>query len=276
MRPIPMLRSATLSCVVAAESLAAQTLRGRVLDEDTEQPITSAFVVLLDADDRRRDSVLTDAAGVFVFRPQGPGHYRVLARRLGYVRTTTPPLKLKAAETLTVDFLIASAANTLTPVKVLARRGARGPRLQGLEMRNFGARYISRDRINPYRRGARNFADLLRHQNIPGLRIVEDFRGDLCVTVPRSKGQCLDLYLDGSPMSGASVLDPLTIERMVVILPTEAAMRYGMHAPNGILMIYSSRGLPQAEEQPLAAKDDPTDDEPVSPASRPSGRQREL
>ena len=248
MCPIPRLRVVALFGVLAAEPLTAQTLRGRLLDEDTERPIHSAYVILMDADNKRRDSVFTGASGVFLFRIQHPGRYRVGARRIGYEGTTTPPLKLKPGETLMMDFLITSTATKLTPVNVTARRRARVPRLQGLELRSFGARYVSRDQIRPAMNGARHFGDLLRRQNIPGLQITEDYRGELCVTVPRSQGRCLNLYLDGSPMRGAVVLDPRTIDRMVVINPAEAAMLYGMHAANGILMIYSSRGLPQAEE----------------------------
>jgi hypothetical protein len=245
MRPIPRLPAAALCGCLAAQSLAAQTLRGRLLDDNTERPIEAAFVILMDDDDTRRDSVFTDSTGAFLFRTPKPGHYRVTARRVGYERTTTPALKLKRGETMMVDFLIGAAVTKLAPVKVTARRGGR---VQGREVGDFGARYVSREDIRPRMRGARHFGDLLRWQNIPGLRISERSWGELCVTMARSSAGCMDVYLDGSPMSGAHALNPLSIDRMVVILPQEAMVLYGSQARRGVLLIFSRRGLPTGDE----------------------------
>jgi Carboxypeptidase regulatory-like domain len=250
MRSIPKLPFVAVCGVLAADALAAQTLRGRLLDDNTEQPIRAAFVILLDDGGMHRDSVITDSTGKFLFHAGAPGHYRIKARRMGYAGTTTPPLKIKAGETLMVDFLIEAIATRLTPVEVTARkRRDDGERLQGLHMREFGQRYVSRQEIRPRTRGARNFSDLLRWQNIPGLQIREGAMGDLCVTVTRSTSGCMDVYLDGSPMSAAHTLDPLTIDRMVVVLPQEAMQLYGSQADKGILLIFSSRGLPTRPER---------------------------
>jgi hypothetical protein len=62
---------------------AQDEIRGRVVDEGTEQPVAGGAVLLLDAAGRRVHGVLTDAAGNFVLRVPGPGTYRLRAEMIG-------------------------------------------------------------------------------------------------------------------------------------------------------------------------------------------------
>ena len=73
-----------LLATLLALPLDAQTVRGRVVDAETGQPIAGAVVALADAQGARADAVLTRADGAYTVRAPAAGAYRVTAERVGY------------------------------------------------------------------------------------------------------------------------------------------------------------------------------------------------
>ncbi|HEX2190954.1 MAG TPA: carboxypeptidase regulatory-like domain-containing protein, partial [Longimicrobiaceae bacterium] len=80
--------------------LAAQTVRGSLTGEDTGQPVSGAHVLLRDAQGRVVASANTDASGGFLLRAPAEGSYTLVAERIGYVSTASPPLRLAAGQTV--------------------------------------------------------------------------------------------------------------------------------------------------------------------------------
>lgn len=110
-----------LLLLCALDPLGAQTLIGRVVDDDSGAPVADVEVRLVDSDGnptgQRRLSGIT---GGFVFLDLDPGSYRLHASRLGYRETTGPFVDLQAGDSVEVDFRIAAEAVLIEPLTVTA------------------------------------------------------------------------------------------------------------------------------------------------------------
>lgn len=73
-----------LLSLVFALPLGAQTVRGRVVDVQTGQPVAGFVVTLTDAQGARHEAVITRADGEFVLRGPAAGRYTLVAERSGY------------------------------------------------------------------------------------------------------------------------------------------------------------------------------------------------
>lgn len=89
-----------LLALLPGRPLAAQTIRGELVEETLQAPIEGAFIVLLDETEEQAAAMLTNAIGRFVLQAPAPGRYRVRAERIGYESFTSPALDLRAGETL--------------------------------------------------------------------------------------------------------------------------------------------------------------------------------
>jgi Carboxypeptidase regulatory-like domain/TonB-dependent Receptor Plug Domain len=133
-------------CVPAAE--AQMRLDGRVIDNESEQPIPSVSVLLQDARGRRLGEQLADELGQFSFLVKHAGPVRLRADRIGYRTTTTPLFDVAGYTTYRVEVRLDVTAVPAAPLEVLARsRGS--PTLAGFEDRRlagFGW-FITREEI---------------------------------------------------------------------------------------------------------------------------------
>jgi hypothetical protein len=95
----------TLAGVHAGSGLeaSAQTIRGRVLDEDRGAPISIAGVYLLDEARDVRARALADSAGRFVLRVPKSGRYYLAAQRIGHIDTESPLVIVSAEREYEVD-----------------------------------------------------------------------------------------------------------------------------------------------------------------------------
>lgn len=84
------------AAVLAAAPAAAQSVRGRVAETGTGQPVAGAVVMLLDEAGARVAATLTDADGTYALRAASPGTYALRAERVGYATATAPALTLSA------------------------------------------------------------------------------------------------------------------------------------------------------------------------------------
>lgn len=109
----------------------AQAVRGQLVDRASGAPISGAFVVLLDQQEREVARALTDDRGRFLLRAPEPGTYRLRSKRIGFRLTLSPPFVLEAEQTLPYRLEVDAVPTTLPPVVVEGRpqcgtRGAEG------------------------------------------------------------------------------------------------------------------------------------------------------
>jgi len=99
LEPLRILASCACLLLAAGIPLAAQTVHGELVEEGTGAPIPAVFVVLVDSAGSDLAGSLTDAAGHFVLRAPGAGHYRLRADRIGYASTVSAAFTLSSHET---------------------------------------------------------------------------------------------------------------------------------------------------------------------------------
>ncbi len=85
LRPVrTVLLALVLAALAAALPAGAQTVVGRALDRETQQPIPDASVALVDAEGDAVATGRSGADGRFRLTARQPGDYRVTASRIGY------------------------------------------------------------------------------------------------------------------------------------------------------------------------------------------------
>ena len=109
---------------VPQHPLVAQTVRGSLLDEDTDAPISGVSLSLL-LGTRGNEVVtgaLTDSAGLFIIPSGSEGRFRLRAQRIGYGTVTSPPFDLIERDTLAVELRMSTEAIPLAPLTVVSDR----------------------------------------------------------------------------------------------------------------------------------------------------------
>jgi Carboxypeptidase regulatory-like domain len=153
---------ATVLALLAAPPLAAQALRGRVLDAETGRPVQEAEVRVADAAGALVARARTGADGAFALRLPGGGAHRVSAGRLGY-RLAEAGVLVPPRAAVEVDLLLAGAELALQPLEVTARVAG----LRRLEEAGFfererarRGRFLRREDVE--REAPRRVSDLMR------------------------------------------------------------------------------------------------------------------
>ena len=114
LRSIPLL----LLMLSAATPAAGQTVRGSVVEEGTERPVSGALVVLA-AGGENVAGGLTDALGRFSLAAPAPGRYRVRVERIG-LRTVATEVEVQAGGIVEVQITMLAEAFVLPPLQVTA------------------------------------------------------------------------------------------------------------------------------------------------------------
>ena len=132
-----LLAVASLALVTSALPAAAQVrLTGRVMDDDSGNPVASARVEIFDFAGYKLAQVSTDSSGSFAYPLRRPGTYRLRVSRVGFRGTDTPELSTGANSYVNVEVRLKSDAVLLTPLTVVARTPAyRSPVLDGFHAR---------------------------------------------------------------------------------------------------------------------------------------------
>ena len=157
---------------LAAAPLAAQTIRGRVVDARTGEGVAEAAVSALTDGGRRAGQARTGADGKFSLPVRAAGSMRLRVERTGYRETLTDAMPVAVQETIDVELSISTTPLTLAPLRVTAR--VEPPRRRNLELngfydrekRGFG-RFLRREEIE--RHGDYNLANALTR--VPGVAI---------------------------------------------------------------------------------------------------------
>ena len=245
-----------------AAPLAAQTVRGRVVDARTGEGVPQAVVSALAASgNRRAGQARTDARGVFSMPMRAAGSVRLRVERTGYLQTLTEPMPVAQAETLAVELSVSSAPLTIAPLRVTAR--VEPPKRRNLELNGFYHRerlgigqYVRREDIE--RRANANLAQVLAR--VPGARI--RYRGPhQYIFFPRNgeprmtqnfrgspANECLPrLFVDGSRVTYDamndinSVVNPNQVEALEVFRgPSEIPVEFNdNNSTCGVILIWT-------------------------------------
>jgi hypothetical protein len=160
LEPLPMLLDSILVVGRAdtrALAPAEQLLHGRLLDNESGEPIVSGTVQLLRANGSVAHTTITNQYGLFRLRAPIPGAYAVRAERIGYTPSQSGPLNVMLRDTLRVDFLLSASAVVLDPLTVTASARPIADRYPLVGMEDFFRRmnrwrnagyFLNRDTLN--------------------------------------------------------------------------------------------------------------------------------
>ncbi len=155
---------------MSAEPAAAQRLRGRLMDLQTNEPISSGVLTLLTEDRSRVTTTVSDDSGSWTLNAPGPGTYLVEAKRLGYQPWIDGPIEIRATDDWQSVYHLNPLAVSLDPVEIRGELTQRYLNFVGFFERqksDFG-HFITRDDIE--RRRGNRITDLLA--TVPGVRMV--------------------------------------------------------------------------------------------------------
>jgi hypothetical protein len=235
------------------------TIRGRVIDETTSQPIADVYVEFVDGRTRTAKTAVSDDEGSFLLSGVPSGFFRLRAERIGYARTVTPYWRIEPGEILTVTVRLHPDAVLLAPLEITARTRSRSPVLSNFYQRverRVGGVFITREEIE--RSNAGLVTDLLRM--VPGVQI--DGGGgqhDRIITMVRAipvtsfaNGCPVQIYLDGilatrsatdrvslDELATPNVLEGIEVFRGLATVPPEFL---SAEARCGVIALWTKRG----------------------------------
>jgi hypothetical protein len=222
-------RSLLLLPFLVPASLPGQSVRGRVIDAITRQPVTAASLRLIDGD-RVVAVATTDSSGRFVLTATKGGRYRLMGTRLGYAEAVSGYLELTAGEAVSAELQMSAEAVKIAPLTLIA------PRDRYLESKGFyermqsgGGDFMSGESVR--KRNAYSLADLLR-----GMRGIKIQRVNLRNEVYFTGTNCLPMIVvDGVTMrwGGKSLTTIQPLEDLVSVAHIDGieAYRGGSGAP---------------------------------------------
>jgi hypothetical protein len=150
--------------VMAAAPLAAQTVRGKVLDAATGEAIAAVTVQALSAEGRDVGRARTAADGSFEIQLRAAATVRIQAQRTGYQTSVSASLPVAPREAVEVEVRLSATAVAMEPLRVTAR--VEPPKRRNLELNGFYERerlgigkYVRREEIE--NRNNQNLAQVL-------------------------------------------------------------------------------------------------------------------
>src|SRR5690606_22402915 len=227
------------------------TITGRVVEEQTLQPIASAQVFIEELD----LGVLTRADGGFQLVDVPNGVHQLRVQSIGY-RTAVQQVTVQEGLTVEVDFTLGRQALALDAIVVTGTAGGTQRRAIGNVVSTLDAANITE--VSP----AVNMEQLLG-ERMPGVMVMPSSggvgrdAGPIRIRGSSSTSLSNDpiVYIDGIRMnsdrpyqstseagSRLNDLNPADIESIEVIKGPAAATLYGTEASNGVIQIITKRG----------------------------------
>jgi len=243
--------SGALLAVLGMAPLGAQqrtgTIRGRVSDDATRQPLSGAAVSV------GSRGALTQADGRYVITGVPAGTDSVRARMIGYA-PAAQAVTIVAGDTVVVDLALAARAVRLSEVVVVGYGEQRAGNITGAVTQVSSKDFNTGTIVSP---------QLLIENKVAGVQVVDNNQpgGGLSIRV---RGQASvnagsePLYVvDGVPLGTGSggglstglerdplnFLNPGDIESITVLKDASAAAIYGANASNGVVLITTKSGL---------------------------------
>jgi hypothetical protein len=236
------LLTAAALAVCAGPDVAAQEIRGRIVDAQNGAPVGLALIIVLDADRSPLLQRAADVQGLYSVVLPGAGEYYLVFERLGYFENESPLLAVDADGTYGVDIEMRPEPFRLDPLEVTVEN----ERLEDFLTLEFGQhpaslpgyRVIQGMRLQEAKAKARDNTDLLRWLYIP-----VSHGSSVCVNVlgaplpPRSTmeqinqraeernpgAQCGAIYVDGRRCRNEH-LESIAMDRIGVVVALRGAV----------------------------------------------------
>jgi len=123
-----------------------QLVYGRLLDDDSGEPISQGLIRLLRESGSTAVTTLSDNEGLFWLVSPSAGTYRLQAERIGYKTSTGPELHLMLGDVIALDFYLSVEAILLNPLVVTATARPFEDRYGLTGMGDFLRRYTAHSR----------------------------------------------------------------------------------------------------------------------------------
>ncbi|MGH2566823.1 MAG: carboxypeptidase-like regulatory domain-containing protein, partial [Bacteroidota bacterium] len=232
-------------------------VRGTVVDASRNEPLVGANVVLAGT----TMGSTTNADGDFVIRRVPPGQYSVVARFVGY-RSLAKDVTVQAGQTVTVDFSLQSTTLQMDEIIVTGQGVATERRRLPTSVESISSKEID---LAP----VKDIGSLLQGR-IPGLQALNNsgMPGGATRLMTRGVKTALGqptpvIYVDGIRVDNnfqgrlnsgtggqisSSINDLVAgeIDRIEVTKGGAAATLYGAEAANGVIQIFTKKGIPGA------------------------------
>lgn len=151
-----------------------QTLRGMVLDKQSETPLTGATVQVLGLESAI--GAVTDVDGNFVLRNVPVGRQQLRVSYLGYEPQTLPNVLVTAGKEVQLDIRIEESFNRMQEVVVQAKANKDRPMN---DLATISARQFNTEEVMRYSGGRNDVARLVA--NFAGVAATNDARNDIVI-----------------------------------------------------------------------------------------------
>lgn len=213
---------------------------GRIVDATTRSGVGDAEVWLRGTEHRS----VTRSDGAFDLGDVHPGTYMLFARHLQY-GTKQDTLIVSSGTDVSVEMRVDTRPILIAPITVTveAERATR---------RAMGGLTITKAQIDEVRGRARDAADILQSQHLPGVIIRRRSDSSLCVgytsgqvrMLNNTSGGCVPMMVFINDVRATNTdlalqMPPESIDRIVIYKPLEAGNLFGAGAANGVLVIYT-------------------------------------
>ncbi len=204
----PLLAASALMAI-ASHAMAAQSVRGRVVEVTSNRPVPEATVILFSDSTTVAASTRTDSAGKFLVRAPKIGRYNIRVRKVGFMGGETGIMELALPEEYEITIRTPRVTPVLTGVKVTGQYTRGFEWLQGYEDRRRAGigQFITQDQIN--NKNSQTVGELLR--GYIGVGVEPGPNGWYLITSTRGgrsleNSACLmDIFMDGIPMDQEAI-----------------------------------------------------------------------
>lgn len=253
----PRIIPIALGFLALATPVAGQVLQGRVVADDTGQPLVGAEIIVLNWKDQPRVRGVTDTAGQFLIQIDQEGEYKIQVSHIGYARFTSKDLWVPRRETVQIRVRLGVSAIPLEPIEVVARMAVEEVHLRAFNERRLnpgrvGGYFLTRDDIA----GRPNATPTQLLLSVPGVTL-DRVNNSAAFAMDRSiirfpgglAGGCrASVYVDGSPVaqSAGSTIDDMLDNTLiggveVYPRPSEAPVEYQRNMGCGVVLYWTRR-----------------------------------
>ncbi len=153
-----------------------QTLRGTVLDQQSELPLVGATIQLLDGSGGLAGGAMTDADGRFALRNVPVGRQVLRVSYLGYEPLTVPNILVTAGKEVQLELRLQESFSALKEVVISGRADKDKP---VNELATISARQFDTEQVLRYSGGRNDVAKLVA--NFAGVAANNDARNDIII-----------------------------------------------------------------------------------------------
>lgn len=215
----------TLGIVLAANLLvfsqAPGTLKGKVVDKETKDPIPFANIII-EAGGAQQGGATSDIDGNYIIKPIAPGKYTIRATYVGYNPVEVNGFVVGSGKTEFYNINMQASSTTLTGVEIVEYKKP----LIEKDQTTVGASITSEQIAKMPNRSANAVA-----ATVGGVFSSDGERG----SVRGARSGATVTYIDGIKVTGSSSLPPSAIEEVNVIISGLPAM-YG-DATSGVINV---------------------------------------